>query len=93
MAVLRRLTEPQATRPGFTHDRPRPRQVQSRRTAMGELNDKTKGLGNQIAGSIKKGVGDITNDPALMVEGDLQKAKGELQNAIGSVQGAAGDKI
>jgi uncharacterized protein YjbJ (UPF0337 family) len=60
---------------------------------MGELIDKAKGLGNQVAGSVKKGVADATNDPALKVEGEMQKTKGKLQDASGSIKGAAGNKI
>lgn len=60
---------------------------------MGELIDKAKGLGNQVAGSVKKTVADATDDPALKVEGEMQKTKGKMQQAAGSVKGAAGNKV
>ena len=60
---------------------------------MGELIDKAKGLGNQMAGSVKNGVADATNDPALKVEGEMQTAKGKLQDVSGSIKGAGGNKI
>ena len=60
---------------------------------MGELIDKAKGLANEVAGSAKKGVGELTNDPALQAEGELQKTKGKIQKAVGDAKGAAGDRI
>ena len=60
---------------------------------MGELTEKAKGLGNEIAGKTKHAVGDATDNPKLKVEGDLQQAKGEVQKAAGTVMGALGDKI
>jgi uncharacterized protein YjbJ (UPF0337 family) len=60
---------------------------------MGELTEKTKGLGNEIAGKTKQVVADATDNPKLKVEGDLQQAKGKVQNAVGDIKGAAGNKI
>jgi uncharacterized protein YjbJ (UPF0337 family) len=60
---------------------------------MGELTEKTKGLGNQVAGKTKEVVGDATNNRKLKSEGTAQKTKGQVQNIKGSVQGALGDKI
>lgn len=60
---------------------------------MGELTDKAKGLGNEIAGKTKQVVADATDNPKLMVEGDLQEAKGKIQHVTGDIKGALGDKI
>lgn len=60
---------------------------------MGELTDKAKGLGNEIAGKVKQGVGDVTDDPMLKNEGRAQERRGEAQNVKGKVKGAFGDKI
>jgi len=60
---------------------------------MGEMHEKAKGLGNEIAGKAKQVVGDATDNPKLEIEGDLQVAKGKVQNAVGDVEGALGDKI
>jgi uncharacterized protein YjbJ (UPF0337 family) len=60
---------------------------------MGELNEKAKGLGNQIAGKTKQGVADVTDNPRLKAEGDLQVVKGKLQKVAGDVMGAVGDKV
>ncbi len=60
---------------------------------MGEMNEKAKGMANEIAGKTKQVVADATDNPKLRVEGDLQQAKGKVQNATGDVMGALGDKI
>lgn len=56
---------------------------------MGELTDKAKGLGNQVAGSIKKS----SADPDTRAEGQVQDVKGQAQNLKGKVEGALGDKV
>lgn len=60
---------------------------------MGEITEKAKGLGNEIAGAAKAGIGKATDNPKLEVEGEAQKLKGAAQKAKGDVQGALGDKI
>ncbi|WP_373474328.1 CsbD family protein [Sphingorhabdus sp.] len=60
---------------------------------MGELKDKAKGLGNEVAGNIKQAAGRATNDPQLEGEGIAQERKGEGQNLKGKVKGAFGDKV
>jgi uncharacterized protein YjbJ (UPF0337 family) len=65
----------------------------TRSIIMSELSEKTKGLGNQIAGKAKVAVADVTDNPKLRVEGEAQKAKGAAQKVAGSVEGALGDKV
>jgi uncharacterized protein YjbJ (UPF0337 family) len=60
---------------------------------MGELKDKAKGLGNEIAGNVKQAAGRASNDPNLEAEGIAQERKGEGQNLKGKVKGALGDKV
>ena len=60
---------------------------------MGEFTDKAKGLGNEIAGKVKQGVGEATDDPLLKQEGEAQERRGEVQNLTGKVKGALGDKV
>lgn len=60
---------------------------------MGELTDKAKGLGNEIAGNIKQAAGKATNNTQLEAEGMAQERKGEAQGLKGKVKGALGDKI
>jgi uncharacterized protein YjbJ (UPF0337 family) len=56
---------------------------------MGELKDKAKGLGNEVAGNVKQ----ASDDPETRAEGHAQERKGEAQNLKGKVKGAFGDKI
>ena len=56
---------------------------------MGELTDKAKGIGNEIAGKIKQ----QSDDEETRAEGHVQEAKGEAQNLKGKIKGALGDKI
>jgi uncharacterized protein YjbJ (UPF0337 family) len=56
---------------------------------MGELKDKAKGIGNEIAGNAKQ----MSGDPDTRAEGAVQETKGEAQNLKGAVKGAFGNKI
>ena len=60
---------------------------------MGELTDKAKGLGNEIAGNIKQAAGKASGNERLQAEGMAQKRKGEGQNLKGKVKGMIGDKV
>lgn len=60
---------------------------------MGELKDKAKGLGNEIAGNVKQAAGRANNDSKLEAEGTAQERKGEGQNLKGKIKGALGDKV
>jgi uncharacterized protein YjbJ (UPF0337 family) len=60
---------------------------------MGELKDKAKGIGNEIAGNIKQAAGRANNNPLLEREGIDQERRGEGQNLKGKVKGALGDKV
>jgi uncharacterized protein YjbJ (UPF0337 family) len=64
-----------------------------RRFAMGELTEKAKGVGNDIAGKTKEALGKATDNAKLQVEGEAQQAKGAAQKVKGSVEGALGNKI
>lgn len=59
---------------------------------MGELTDKAKGIGNEIAGNAKQAVAGH-DDPALKAEGKAQERKGEGQQLKGKIKGALGDTI
>jgi uncharacterized protein YjbJ (UPF0337 family) len=41
-----------------------------------------------VAGKVKQGVGEATDDPALKGEGKVQEAKGDLQRAVGNAKSA-----
>ena len=50
---------------------------------MSSTTDKIKGVANQAAGKIKRGLGEATDNPKLKGECHLQEAKGKLQEAVG----------
>ena len=53
---------------------------------MGSASDKAKGLGNQVVGSVKEGVGKATNNSSLEGEGIAQRGKGKMQESIGKAK-------
>ena len=60
---------------------------------MGELIDRAKGIGNEIAGNIKQAAGKATDNAELQAEGIAQERKGEAQQLKGKIEGALGDKV
>ena len=60
---------------------------------MGELTDKAKGLGNEIAGNVKQAAGKASDNERLQGEGIAQERKGEGQNLKGKLKGMVGDKV
>jgi len=51
--------------------------------------DRVKGTINEIAGSAKRKVGDLTGNSKLQIEGMVQQAKGKVENAWGKTKDAA----
>ncbi len=60
---------------------------------MGEMTDKMKAAANKTAGSVKDGVGKMTDDQSLQAEGKAQKTKGSVQDVTGTVKGKLGNDI
>lgn len=60
---------------------------------MGEFKDKAAGTGNDLAGKVKEGIGDATDNHELEAEGEAQQLKGKAQKLKGDVKGAFGDKV
>lgn len=60
---------------------------------MGEMVDKAKAAANKLAGSIKDGVGEMTDNSKLQSEGKAQKAKGTAQDVSGTVKGKLGNDV
>ncbi len=58
---------------------------------MTSTTDKIKGAANEVAGSVKKGVGEALGNEKLQVEGAAQKLKGSAQGAVGDAKDAAKD--
>lgn len=57
-------------------------------TKMGSMSDKTAGLANKAAGTIKKKVGEAVGNERLQAEGSAQVAKGHVQEAVGDLKAA-----
>jgi uncharacterized protein YjbJ (UPF0337 family) len=55
---------------------------------MSSTSDKVKGVANETVGNIKQGVGNVTGNDKLRVEGVVQEKKGELQKALGDTKDA-----
>lgn len=55
---------------------------------MSSTSDKVKGVANEAVGNIKQGVGKVTGNDKLRVEGVVQEKKGELQKALGDTKDA-----
>lgn len=60
---------------------------------MGEATDKIKAAANKAAGSVKEGIGKMTDNEKLEAEGKAQKLKGEVQDVTGTIKGKLGDDI
>ena len=54
--------------------------------------DRAEGMGKQMKGAIKEGVGKVTGDAKTEASGKADKAGGKVQNAAGSVKDAVKDK-
>ncbi|MGG5823749.1 CsbD family protein [Falsiroseomonas sp. HW251] len=55
--------------------------------------DRLKGMGNQIKGAVKEGVGKVTGDTKTEAEGKADKAKGKVQNTVGGAKDAVRDTM
>ena len=58
---------------------------------MSEFEDRVKGLANKVAGSIKEGIGKVTNDHELEAEGKAQQVEGKIQEVTGKAKGVIKD--
>ena len=55
--------------------------------------DRVEGIGHQIKGAIKEGVGKITGDTQTQAEGAAEKTGGKVQNTVGGVKDSARDAL
>jgi uncharacterized protein YjbJ (UPF0337 family) len=51
--------------------------------------NRVEGIGHQIKGAIKEGIGKVTGDTKTQAEGAAEKTAGKVQNAVGG----AADKV
>jgi uncharacterized protein YjbJ (UPF0337 family) len=53
--------------------------------------DRVEGVGHQIKGSIKEGVGHLTGDKKTEAEGAAEKTAGKVQNTVGGAKDSVRD--
>jgi uncharacterized protein YjbJ (UPF0337 family) len=56
-------------------------------------NDELEGKWEQVKGTVKDKVGEITNDRDLEAEGEVQNAEGETQETWGKLKRGVGETI
>jgi len=66
--------------------------IPNREKNMSGTSDKIKGLANEAIGNVKQGVGKVTGNEKLQVEGAIQEKKGEAQQVVGKVKDAVDKK-
>lgn len=55
--------------------------------------DRISGAANQVKGSVKQGIGELTGDARMEAEGRADKAKGKVQNAVGGAKDTVRDAV
>ncbi|MET0240971.1 MAG: CsbD family protein [Sphingobium sp.] len=55
---------------------------------MSETTDRAKGVIDETVGKAKRAIGEATDNPKLVVEGDLQEAKGDAEKASARAKAA-----
>lgn len=55
--------------------------------------DRIRGIGHQLKGAVKEGLGNITGNPTLAAEGIAERGAGKAQNAAGSDRDEARDAL
>ena len=56
-------------------------------------NDELEGKWEQVKGTVKDKVGEVTGDRDLEAEGEIQNAEGETQETWGKIKSGVGDTI
>jgi uncharacterized protein YjbJ (UPF0337 family) len=55
--------------------------------------DRVEGIGHQVKGVIKEGVGKVTGDQKTQAEGAAEKTAGKIQNTIGGAKDAVREEL
>ena len=55
--------------------------------------DRIEGIGHQVKGAVKEGLGRIIGDAKLQADGTAERASGKVQNAIGGAKDAAREAL
>ena len=53
---------------------------------MGEIKDRAKGIADETIGKAKRAIGEATDRPDLILEGDIQEAKGDVEKAKARIE-------
>ena len=53
--------------------------------------DKATGTIHEVKGAIKQEAGELTNDPDLAADGEVEKNAGKVQHFVGDVEKVVGD--
>ena len=53
--------------------------------------DKATGTLHEVKGAIKQKAGELTNDPDLAANGEVEKNRGKAQHFVGKVEKAVGE--
>ena len=53
--------------------------------------DKSKGTIHEVEGAIKQRAGELTNNPDLAANGEVEKNGGKVQHFVGKVEKAVGE--
>ena len=53
--------------------------------------DKATGTIHEVKGAIKQKAGELTNDPDLAADGEVEKNGGKVQHFVGKVENAVGE--
>jgi len=55
--------------------------------------DRVEGVGHQVKGTVKEGMGKVTGDTKTEAEGKAEKTAGKVQNAVGGAKDTARDAL
>ena len=55
--------------------------------------DRLKGTGKQVSGSIKEALGKVTGDTTMQADGAAEKTAGKAQNTVGGAEDTVRDAV
>ena len=55
--------------------------------------DRLKGTGKQVSGSIKEALGKVTGDTTMQADGAAEKTAGKAQNTVGGTEDTVRDAV
>ena len=64
--------------------------MEERTTMKPSTNDRAEGKLHELKGAIRQKVGEVTKNPDLEADGQVEKNTGKAQNVIGKIEKAVG---